>query len=474
MQEEIITPLYFEKLLIKFIFNNVDVREKIIPFLDSEIFDGFETKDLVKVIIKFIDEYSKFPTVPELKFEISNKETYDCLLECLEIDVSEYDQDFILEKIEEFFKRKMISNELVNANIKVRQDSVDSLNDVPDKIREKLSFSFNVSVGSNTFSDKGKEEFWEFLHRTDKFLPSGISYFDKFMDGGFCEKTISLFLAASNVGKSLILCSLTTNFILQNKNILYITLEMSEKKTERRIIANLFDVEVNNLKKMTRQEFDKQYDKVIKKVKNKLIIKEYPAKSLNANGIRALLKELKVKLNFIPDGIVLDYLGLFSLNNRKKDSGSYEILKEISEEIRAVSQEYGPPIISAIQTNREGFGSSELDLKNVADSIGIVATADVVVGVTCPTEYEEAGKFCWQFLKNRDNVNGIKFNICVEKAKMRISADPDEEEKFKNNGEIKSVPKNIVDDAAVDIIKGIKKDKKNKLKEMMDASGIEM
>lgn len=473
MQEEIITPLYFEKLLIKFIFNNVDVREKIIPFLDSEIFDGFETKDLVKVIIKFIDEYSKFPTVPELKFKISNKETYDCLLECLEIDISEYNETFILEQIEEFFKRKMISNELVNANIKVRQDSVDSLNDVPDRIREKLSFSFDVDVGLDVFSDKGKESFFEHLHSKDKTFSTGISYIDRVIDGGYHEKTLNLFLGSPGSGKTKNLCSQAVNFLLQNNKVLYLTLEMSENKINERMMANLLDVEIGNLKKLSKDDYSRKFDKICKILKNKLIIKEFPAKSLNANRIRNLLKELKTKKNFVPDIIIVDYLGLMIPNNLKLTANSYETLKIVSEELRGIAQEFGPPILSAIQTNRDGIGASVIDLTDVADSIGITATADLIIGITQSDEHKEAGKYCLLILKNRYGINGLNFNVCEDVLKMRVFADPDEEEKFKNNAPVKS-NSSIVDDAAVDIIKGIKKDKKNKLKEMMDASGIEM
>ncbi len=462
MQEEIISPLFFEKILIKFLFNDIDVREKIIPFLDTEIFDAFETKDIIKLILDFVEEYSKFPTIPELKLKFKNKDSFDCLIECLNIDLGDYDKDFILEEIQDFFKRKMILNEFANGASKLKEENLSVLNDIPDKIREKLSFSFDTDVGSNVFSEKGREEFWDFLHRKDRTFSTGISYVDRILDGGFCEKTLNLFLSPSGVGKTLILCSLTANHILQNRKVLYITLEMSEKKIERRIIANLFDVELNNLKKMKRDEFDKKFDQINKKIKDKLIVKEYPAKSLNANRIRNLLKELKVKCKFEPEIIVIDYLGLLTLNNSKKNSNSYEVLKEISEETRAIGQEFGQAMLSAIQTNREGFGLAALNLTNVADSIGIIATADVVIGVTCPPEYAEDGKYCWQFLKNRDNVGGISVNIGVDKPKMRIYADEAEEEKYSKDFSNVKKPVNKVEEAASDIVQGFKNDRKTK------------
>jgi replicative DNA helicase len=467
MTEETISPLFFEKILIKFLFHDIDVREKILPFLDPDIFDSFETKDVIKTINKFVESRSLFPTIPEIKLEIKNKETFDCLKECLDLDVSEYNRKYILDKIEDFFKRKMLLNELVDAASKLKEESVNSLSEFPDKIREKLSFSFDSEIGLDVFSEKGKESFFEHLHQKDKIFSTNIPYVDKIIKGGFHEKTLNLFLASTGLGKSLILCSLAVNSILRNNKVLYLTLEMSENKINERIMANLMDVDINDMNKLSREQYDSKFDKISYRLKDKLIIKEYPAKSLNSNRIRNLLKELKIKKSFVPDIIYVDYLGLMVCNDVKAQGKSYELLKVISEELRSIGQEFGQPIISAVQTNRDGIGAAVIDLTDIADSIGITATADLIIGVTQTEEYKDAGKYCWIFLKNRYGINGLTVNINVDYQKMRISSDEDEEEKF--NSKPKKSEK-LIDKAAVDIIKNIKNEKKQKI---VDVTGIE-
>lgn len=468
MDDEIISPLFFEKILLKCLFHNGDVREKILPFLSEEIFDDFGVRQNIKTIIDFIEKHSSFPTIPEMKMELKSKDSYDILFESLDIDFLEYNQDYILERIEDFFKRKMILNELTEAVSKLKDDDIDSLSDTPDKIREKMSFSFNTDVGLNVFSDKGSQRFFDHLHQKDVVISSGIPYFDKIIAKGFHEKTLNLFLAETGLGKTLVMCSLASNTLLQNKNVLYLTLEMSEEKITERILANLFDVDIGHLPYMTKEAFISKM-KTLAKLNDKLIIKEFPPKSLNTNKIRNLLKELKVKRKFKPDIIFVDYLGLMIPINVKNVSNSYEALKVVSEELRGIAVEESCPVISAVQTNRGGINSASIDLTDIADSIGITATADLIIGIVQTDEFKEAGKFCWLVLKNRYGINGYKVNVCVDYSKMRVFADENETQNFNENKPVST--NTIVDNVAVEVIKSIKSEKK---KRIADITGIEM
>jgi hypothetical protein len=194
-ENEILDPLFFEKILIKFLFTDKDVREKIQPFLTAEIFDGFATKEIIQKIKDFLGKVDKFPSVSEMKLQLHSKEAYEGLFECLDIDISEYSRDYILDRIEDFFKRKMILNELADAASKLKEEDLGSLSEAPDRIRERMSFSFNTEVGLDVFSEKGRDRLFKFLHDRDVTVSTGIKYVDKLITGGFHEKSLSLFLA---------------------------------------------------------------------------------------------------------------------------------------------------------------------------------------------------------------------------------------------------------------------------------------
>lgn len=224
----------------------------------------------------------------------------------------------------------------------------------------------------------------------------------------------------SNLGKSLIKCSLSTNSLLQNKNVLYLSLEMSEEKISERILANVFDIELGFLKMLDKNTFMAKMSQMKENTTGQLYVVAYPPKTINANRIRNILKELSTKKKFVPDIIFVDYMGLMSPNSSKKSDNTYSEQKNISEELRAVAVEFGVPIVSAVQTNRGGFGNSELDMTDIADSIGTVATADVIFGVTQTQEMREAGRYTFLLLKNRYGENKKKCYIGVNYPKMRI------------------------------------------------------
>lgn len=241
----------------------------------------------------------------------------------------------------------------------------------------------------------------------------------------------------TNLGKTLVMSSLATNNILNNKNVLYITCEMSKHKISERTMANMFNLEINDLKNLDKKEFHSYFEHVKKIVKSKFFIEEYPTKSINANHIRNLVKELKTKKKFIPDIIYIDYIEIMNPIHRYKGDGSYSEIKRISEEVRAVAVELGIPIVSAVQTNRGGIGSAQIDLTDISQSIGTAATADIIIGITQTEELREKCLFSWMILKNRYGINKKGFRVCVDYYKMRIW-ETDQE----NGSEVKDYSKN--------------------------------
>lgn len=409
----------FEKLLIFYLFNDEKVRDRLVSYLTPDVFSDPDNAKLVQSISDFLEKYSRFPLVTELKIFIKDSEIYLHLIEnILTIDSSDYDRDFILSELEEFYRKKLLSNVVKEVGRNISEKDTQEFNSVPDQMREALSFSFQEAVGWSLLEDK--EKYYDAIHSKELVLPSLIEKFDYHIEGGFHKKTLNLFMAKSGSGKSLIMCSLGTNFALQNKKVLYITLEMSEQKIMDRLLANLFDIDTKEIKNLSRANFDKLYSAVQKSIANDIKIIQYPARTLSANKIRNLLKELKVKKKFEPDVILLDYLQLCSPNTQNKNWNTAEALKVITEEVRAVAIEYDLPIISAIQTNREGFKGGDVDLTQVSESIAIVFGADLLIGVYIDDNLKTAGKYLWTTLKNRYGIQDQRIFVGVDYPKMKI------------------------------------------------------
>ena len=462
------TPQVFETILIQMLFKDKESQDKLLPFLTPEVFDNFENRDIVSEILKFQNHYDKFPTVPELKLIVKNKDTYNHLVQVISKENKQYDEEFIKDQVEDFFKDKLLNNELFKTLEGIKKGDDDIKNSASDRMREANSFSFDTSVGLDFFEDG--ERLFNSLHEKDNVIPTGIRNIDKIIKGGFHEKSLTLFLAETNMGKSLIKSAFATNCLLQNKNVLYVTLEMSEDKVSERIMANLFDIELNDLETLPKDRFLKTFEKVKTTVNNRLVIKEFPTRSANTNKIRSLLKELEMKRSFVPDIIFVDYLGIMIPNSFNKVNNTNTEMKIISEELRGLAMEFALPIVSSIQTNRGGFGELELDLTDVADSIGVTTTGDVIFGISQSDEMRTAGRYMFILLKNRYGLNKLQSMVGVDYPKMRLYEIIDGEDyndstnKSNNhtgttNG-IPNTPKGttsttIVDESAVKVLKTI-------------------
>jgi len=410
-------PIYFEKLLLRYVFIDLEVREKIIPYLTVDVFDDGACIDIVKSILKHMEEYNKFPSTSQMKFILST-DSWNSLVDICNINIDEYDREFILDSLEEFFRNKLANEIILEARDGLISGDEKKLYSAPDKLRDALAFTFDTNIGLDIVTDI--ERMYNALHDRDKIVSSGLKSIDEIIEGGFHEKSLSLFLAEVNRGKSLVMCSLATNTLIQNKNVLYISLEMSEEKISERILANLFDINLSDLKMMDKDKFVSKMDAIKANLKTNFYVVAYPPKSVNSNRIRNILKELQLKKKFNPDIIFVDYLGLMSPNSTNKNSNSYSEQKSVSEELRAIAVEFGMPIVSAIQTNRNGFGSSELEMTDISESIGTAATADIIFGITQTQEMRDSFRYSFQLLKNRYGENKKKRYIGVEYAKMRI------------------------------------------------------
>jgi archaellum biogenesis ATPase FlaH len=419
-------PNLLENCVIKFLYIREDIRDKVLPFITDDIFDGStENVKIISHIKSFVKEYDSFPSFSETQLAIKDVTASNHLIHIMSIDVTEYNDEFLLDEIEIFFQEKMIKNLMIYTFENVEKHDLAMCRDVPDKMREAFAFSFNDSIGLNIFSDESEERMYNAIHTKDAIIPTGLIDLDRLIGGGLHEKTLTLFLAQTNMGKSLIMSSIAVANLLQNKNVLYITCELSEEATAQRIIANMLDTGINSLDTLTRDQFHDHYTRIRKQVEQKFFVKEYPAKGMDTNSIRNLLKELELKQKFVPDVIYVDQIGNMNPIYRVRNDNTYTEMGKVTQELRGLSMEIGPPVVSVIQTNRDGFGKSELDLSNTGDSIGFVQTADIVIGVSQSEELRKVGKYLWGILKNRYGLNMSKFTVCVNYEKMRVTDDTD-------------------------------------------------
>ena len=293
---------------------------------------------------------------------------------------------------------------------------------IPHILSDALAVSFDNHVGHDYLEDY--EARYESYHKKEEKIPFDLEFFDKITKGGVPNKTLNIALAGTGVGKSLFMCHFASSVLLQGKDVLYITLEMAEEKIAERIDANLLDVNIKDLTDLPRVIFENKVNKISQKTQGQLIIKEYPTAAAHAGHFKTLLNELTLKKSFKPDIIFIDYLNICASSRYSKlgNVNSYSYIKAIAEDLRGLAVEYNVPIVSATQTTRSGFGSSDIDLTDTSESFGLPATADMMFALISTDELEGLGQIMVKQLKNRYNDPTInkRFVLGIDRAKMRL------------------------------------------------------
>lgn len=412
-------PIFFETLLIKILFTNGEAQDKILPYLDARVFSSESRQKLVKDIVKFYEKYNKFPSSSEMQL-FTSVDVFDNIRTALNTDTSDFSDEFILDEVETFFSDKLYFQALIDG--KKALDSGDTLEmtNAYSNMQEALAFSFDNDLGLSFKDDM--DRLYNIHHNKEYFVSTGVDTLDKMMGGGLPSMAITLFSAGTNVGKTLIQCALATNILLQNKNVLYISMEEQEDILSKRFQGNLFDIEIDDIKFMTREKFKEVYEKTLHRFNGNLEIVGWPSGSKNANHIRLLLKEYEMKKGFKPDVVFVDYIGCMVPIRLGKNFDSNSELTNITDEVRSIGVEFGIPMVSGLQLNRGGIDSAEVGLGDTAASIGSTFKADFIFGVTAPTDLSEQGMYAIKILKSRssDKTKLSKAIIGVEPAKMRI------------------------------------------------------
>ena len=407
---------------------NEDYTRSVIPHLKLRYFEE-PYRAVFNEIIGFVTKYNKLPSADALGIELRNnpKIGSDSLALIPEISVQKDEQtiEWLTEKTEKWCQDRAIYLAIMDSIniIEGKHDTLDK-NSLPDVLSDALGVNFDMRVGHDYVDDSDAR--YDFYHRDEEHLPFDLEMFNKITKGGLVNKSLNVALAGTGVGKSLFMCHVAAGALTQMKNVLYITMEMAEERIAERIDANLMNVPIDQLENLSKDMFDKKLHKLTDKGVGKLIVKEYPTGAASSIHFRALLKELKLKRDFIPDMICIDYLNICASSRMKTMGGainSYTYVKAIAEELRGLAVEYNLPIVTATQTTRSGFGSSDVGLEDTSESFGLPATADLMFAIISTEELEDLNQLMIKQLKNRYNDptgKNKKFVIGVDRAKMRL------------------------------------------------------
>ena len=408
---------------------NDQYARKVIPFLKSEYFSDKTERTIFEEISRFVDKYNKIPTQTSLEIEVQsrkdlNEAEYRKIVAVIKtLNPKEVDFDWLVNTTEQFCKDRAVYNAIVEGiQIIDGKDKKRDADAIPSILTDALAVGFDNRVGHDYLVDT--IERFEYYHKIEEKIPFDLEFFNKITKGGLSPKTLNIVLAGTGVGKSLFMCHVAANCLSQSKNVLYITLEMAEERIAERIDANLMNISIDDLHDLPKKMFEDKIKKIIKKTSGKLIVKEYPTASAHTAHFRGLIKELAIKKTFKPDIIFVDYLNICASSRFKGSTSvnSYMYIKAIAEELRGLAVETNVPIMSATQTTRSGFTSSDIGLEDTSESFGLPATADFMFALISNEELDKLNQIAVKQLKNRYNDLTVnkRFVLGIDRAKMKL------------------------------------------------------
>ena len=421
-----------EQTILRNLIYNEEYIRKVLPFLKDEYFSDLIERTIFKELSSFVSRYNTTPTIEAIGLAIRERrnlsdaevEKSESYLQEIALSKGEESKiQWLIEKSEAFCQERAIYNAVLGSiSILDGKDKTNDKGSIPKILSDALSVSFDNSIGHDYLENS--DERYDFYHRKEERIPFDLDMFNKITKGGLPIKTLNIALAGTGVGKSLFMCHCAAGNMSMGRNVLYITMEMAEERIAERIDANLLNVTLDDLLDLPKETYDRKVASLKSKVTGKLIIKEYPTASASSLHFRTLLNELNLKKSFVPDIIYIDYLNICTSSRIKQGSNinSYTYVKSIAEELRGLAVEFGVPIVSATQTTRSGYGSSDPGLEDTSESFGLPATADLMFALITSEELEELGQLMVKQLKNRysDPTTHKRFVIGIDRAKMRL------------------------------------------------------
>ena len=418
-----------ETTIIRNLIHDQDYLRKIVPFIEPDYFDSHKDRVVFEEIAEFIVKYDKPATQEILGIELESRtdvtdDEYKEINEFISgLEEVPTNKEWLIDATEKWCRDRAIYLALMKS-IKIAdgQDDKKDRDAIPSILSDALSVSFDNHIGHDYLNDY--QERYEAYHRKENRIPFDLEYLNKITKGGLPNKTLNIALAGTGVGKSLFMCHMASSVLLQGRNVLYVTMEMAEERIAERIDANLLNVNIQELTDLPKMMYESKINKLSKKTQGTLIVKEYPTASAHCGHFKALIQELALKKSFKPDIIFIDYLNICASSRYKANGNvnSYSYIKAIAEELRGLAVEANLPIVSATQTTRSGFASSDVDLTDTSESFGLPATADLMFALISTEELEGLNQIMVKQLKNRynDPTMNKRFVVGIDRAKMRL------------------------------------------------------
>ena len=419
-----------ERTALTQLVSNEEYARKVLPFIKGDYFSDRIERTIFEEITKFVEKYKKIPTQTSLEIEVQSRKDLNetdfkkviSVIKTLKTDEN-VNFDWLVDTTEQFCKDKAVYNAIVEGiQIIDGKDKSRNADAIPNILTEALSVGFDNTVGHDYLLDSDSR--YDYYHKIEEKIPFDLEFFNKITKGGLPPKTLNIVLAGTGVGKSLFMCHVSANCLAQGKNVLYITLEMAEERVAERIDANLMNVSMEDLYDLPKRMYDDKIQKIAKSTTGKLIVKEYPTASAHSGHFRGLIKELALKKSFKPDILFIDYLNICSSSRFKGSTSvnSYMYIKAIAEELRGLAVETNVPIMSATQTNRAGFVSTDIGLEDTSESFGLPATADLMFALISNKELDELNQIAVKQLKNRYNDPTInkKFVLGIDRSRSKL------------------------------------------------------
>jgi len=418
-----------EFLILRNLLHNEEYLRKVLPFIKPEYFEDLNQKVVFEEIVSFVQEYNKLATKEILCIEVENRKditdvSFKEIVQLIDnLDDVAVEFNWIVDTTEKWCRDRAIYLALMESiHIADGKDEKKNRDSIPSILSDALAVSFDTHVGHDYLEDY--EQRYESYHKKEEKTEFDLEYFNKITKGGLPNKTLNIALAGTGVGKSLFMCHVAASVLLQGKNVLYITLEMAEERIAERVDANLLNVPIQEISELPRQIFENKVTNLAKKTQGTLIIKEYPTAAAHSGHFKSLLNELALKKSFRPDIIFIDYLNICASSRYRGNLSvnSYSYIKAIAEELRGLAVEFNVPIVSATQTTRSGYGSSDVELTDTSESFGLPATADLMFALISTEDLEGLGQILVKQLKNRYNDPTIhkRFVVGIDRAKMRL------------------------------------------------------
>jgi len=422
--------LRIEQTILRNLLTDEKYMRKVLPFIKPDYFEG-PYRTLFKEAGKFVAKYNKLPSKEAFLVELNEHSNLSADQFTTAVDIAsglfegdDVDEEWLMNNTEKWCQDRAIYNAVMES-ITIIDGKHDTLtkNALPELLTKALGVAFDTNVGHDYIENV--EERYEFYHKEEDRIPFDLEYFNTITKGGVPNKTLNIALAGTGVGKSLYMCHVAASTLVEGRNVLYITMEMAEERIAERIDANLLNVPIDQLDKLSKDMFTSKIADLARKTTGRLVVKEYPTGSAHAGHFRALLNELKLKKQFVPDIIFIDYLNICSSSRMKGMGGainSYTYIKAIAEELRGLAVEFDVPIFSATQTTRSGYSNTDVGLEDTSESFGLPATADLMFALISTEELEQQGQIMVKQLKNRynDPTHHKRFVVGVDRSRMRL------------------------------------------------------